>query len=91
MYNIIFHSSTKLTPYEVVYGVPPTKLWTYVLRLTSNQVVDEFLKAKDYIMATLKTNLMVAMGERSYNMVEEFAMSDLVYRRLQLYDKIFDS
>jgi hypothetical protein len=40
-YKNTWHSSTKLNPFEVVYGVPPPKLLSYILRTTRVQVVDD--------------------------------------------------
>lgn len=48
-YNTTSNSSTKLNPYEVVYGVARTKLQAYVPRLTSNQAKDDVLRTMEHI------------------------------------------
>lgn len=40
-YNTNYHASTKLTPYEVLYGIPLPKLLEYIPGTTLNQAVDE--------------------------------------------------
>ena len=39
-YNIIIHSSTKLSPFEAVYGVPPPSLISYVSGTIKVQAVE---------------------------------------------------
>ena len=83
-YNTNTHPSTGLTPYEVVYGVPPPCLLTYVAGTTRVQVVEDELKSKDQIMQLLKEHLMAAQ-ERMKRMADphrterEFSVGDWVY------------
>ncbi|XP_042974800.1 uncharacterized protein LOC122306438 [Carya illinoinensis] len=81
-YNTTFHTSTKLTPYEIVYGRPPTKLQSFVPGLTTNQVVEEVLRTREEIMATLKSNLNAAQGRR---IERQFNVEDWFFLRLQPY------
>lgn len=46
-YNTAFHSSTRLTSYEVVYGVLPTRLQANILGLSPNQAFEELLKTQE--------------------------------------------
>ena len=42
-YNTSLHSSTKVTLFEALYGIPPPSLHTYVPRTSKLQVVDTYL------------------------------------------------
>jgi len=55
-YNTSWHTSTKLTSFEVVYGVPP-RLLSYIPGTTRVQVVDEVLRNKEQILSSLNHNL----------------------------------
>ncbi|KAF5468680.1 hypothetical protein F2P56_012817 [Juglans regia] len=89
-YNSTPPTSTKLTPFEVVYGRPPTKLQAYIPGLTTNQAVDEVLRTRDQILSTLKSNLAAAQERMKCQADKkrterEFAIGDWVYLRLQPY------
>jgi len=43
-YNTSTHSSTKITPFEVVYGIPPPHPLTYVSGTAKVQAVEEYLQ-----------------------------------------------
>lgn len=59
-YNTSFHSASKMTPYEVVYGVPPPQLTSYIPGTTKIQAVAKELKTQDQILSLLKENLIAA-------------------------------
>ena len=46
-----------MTPFEVVYGVPPPVLLSYIPRTTRVEAVDVFLKDRDSILHELRSNL----------------------------------
>lgn len=50
-YNTSFHSTSKMTPYEIVYGVPPPQLISYILGTTKIQAVEEELKIRDQVIS----------------------------------------
>ncbi|XP_041009433.1 uncharacterized protein K02A2.6-like [Juglans microcarpa x Juglans regia] len=84
-YNPTFHTSTKLTPFEVVYRVPPTRLQAYIPGLT-NQIVDQLLQTREQILLTLKSNLSLAQDRMKFyydkhRTNKEFSMGD--WRTLQ--------
>ncbi|KAL6316337.1 hypothetical protein AAG906_017972 [Vitis piasezkii] len=72
-YNTNIHASTKLSPFESVYGYPPPKLIPYTPGTTQLQEVENTLKTRDEIIRILRTNL------------QSFNIGDLVYLRLQPY------
>lgn len=59
-YNTFVHFSTKITPFEAVYGVPSSSLLTYVLETSNVQAVDEHLCDQDSIIHELRRNLLIA-------------------------------
>ncbi|KAF8413581.1 hypothetical protein HHK36_001572 [Tetracentron sinense] len=81
-YNTNSHSSTGMSPHEVVYGIPP-RLMRYVARTTQVQAVDEALRDRDQIMKILRDNL-VAAQDRMKRMADlhrserEFSVGDWV-------------
>ena len=59
-FNTHFHSSLKLTPFEALYGYPPSKLVDYVPGTTSVAVVDSILQDRQQLFSLLKNNLTAA-------------------------------
>ncbi|XP_035549739.1 uncharacterized protein LOC118349426 [Juglans regia] len=53
-YNTTCHASTKMTPYEAVYGVPPVKLQQYIPGLSQNQAVEELLRTREEILGSFE-------------------------------------
>jgi hypothetical protein len=92
-YNSVEHTSTKLTPFEAVYGYPPPRLLPYEPGTTSVQAVEETLKSKEFIISLIRENLeyaqsrmkMYADRHRTYR---EFAIRDWVYLRLRPYRQL---
>lgn len=89
-YNTNVHSSTKLSPFESVYGYSPPKLLTYILGTIQNQAVEETLKSRDQILQLLKANLQDAQARMKRNadlncIQRSFEIGDWVYLRLQPY------
>jgi hypothetical protein len=46
-HNTTWHASTKMTPFEAVYGLPPPRLLTYVPGTTRLEAVDEVLRSRE--------------------------------------------
>ncbi|GKD06110.1 transposon ty3-G gag-pol polyprotein [Tanacetum coccineum] len=89
-YNTSVHTSTKMMPFQVVYGRPPPKLLPYVLGTTNIQAVDEYLRNRDELLRQLHANLLAAQHrmkiQADHHMRElEFEKGDLVFVKLQPY------
>jgi hypothetical protein len=59
-YNTSYHTTTRMTPFEVVYGHKPPSVLSYLLGSSKVQVVDLTLTAQEAILHTLKENLVMA-------------------------------
>ncbi|XP_031281615.1 uncharacterized protein LOC116140125 [Pistacia vera] len=61
-YNRSVHSSTKKTPFEIVYVRPPPTLLSYVPGTTQVEAVDKELCAHDQVLKELKDQLLIAQN-----------------------------
>jgi hypothetical protein len=59
-YNTTYHTTTRMTPFEVVYGQKPPSVLSYLLGTSKVQVVDQTLTVREDILRTLKENLVMA-------------------------------
>ena len=89
-FNTNFHTSTKLTPFEALFGYPPPKLLDYILGTTKVETVDVQLRTKQQLMALLKQNLVAAQERMKVNADKhrterEFALGDWIYLKLLPY------
>ena len=89
-YNTSTHSSTKVSPFEAVYGQPPPTLLSYIPGTTKVQAVDDLLRTRDQILSDLRHNLIVAR-DRMKSQADQhrwdvvFDVGDFVYLKLQPY------
>ena len=89
-YNTSYHSSSKLTLYEIVYGQRPPAVPTYESGTTKLDVVDQYLQTRSQILSQLKTNLEAAQVRMKHQVDKHrtermFAVGDMVYLRLVPY------
>lgn len=89
-YNTISYTSSKITPYEAIYGKPPPQLIRYILGFASNHSLDTMLKTRKQLLASLKHNLTMAQERMKFYVDlkctdREFSVGDLVYLWLQPY------
>lgn len=87
-YKTSVHSSTKITPFEVVYGIKPPSLLSYTPSLlsytpgvTKVQAVDDTLKSRDEILKLLRQNLQLSQDRMKFQVDKhrierEFAVGD---------------
>jgi hypothetical protein len=59
-YNTSYHTTTKMTPYEVVYGQCPPTITTYLLGTSKVQYIDTMLQGHTTTLSALKDNLHMA-------------------------------
>lgn len=89
-YNTTTHSSTKVSPFESVYDVPPPSLLSYVPGTTKVQAMDDFLHSREKILRDLRQNLIMTR-DRMKSQADQhrrdivYEVGDYVYLKLQPY------
>jgi hypothetical protein len=61
-YNTSYHTTTRMTPFEAVYGQKPPSVLSYLPGASKVQVVDQTLTVREAILRTLKENLVMAQN-----------------------------
>jgi hypothetical protein len=61
-YNTSYHTTTRMTPFEVVYGQKPPSVFSYLPGSSKVQAVDLTLIDQEAILRTLKENLVMAQN-----------------------------
>jgi len=89
-YNSNWHSSIGITPYEVVYGQPPSLHIPYVSGDSRVEAVDRSLKARAECIEMLKYHLQRAQQRMKrqadlHRTDRQFELGDWVYVKLQPY------
>lgn len=92
-YNTSVHTSSGLTPYQVIYGKPPPSIPSYVLHSSSVEACDSLLSTRDEIIATLRHNLSKAQKRMkaiadSHRRELEIDVGAWVYVKLQPYRQV---
>jgi hypothetical protein len=89
-YNTTWHASIKMTPFEAVYGTPPSRLLSYVPGTTTVDAVDVLLRDRTQLITLLRHNMKQAQQRmKKYadlrRSEREFEVGQQVYLRLQPY------
>ena len=89
-YNTNYHSATKMTPYEVLYGFPPPIHIPYFPRDSAVASVDEYLNTKEEVIKRVKAHLQLAQNRMTTiankkRSDRSFEIHDYVYLKLQPY------
>jgi hypothetical protein len=91
-YNTSYHTTTRMTPFEAVYGKNPPSVLSYFPSVSKVQVVDQTLTIREAIIRSLKENLAMAQNhmkqqEDQGHSEHQFVEGDQVFLRLQPYKK----
>ena len=92
-YNTSYHTATRMTPFEAVYGRSPATIHSYVRGETLVADVEQSLRSRDEILRLLKESLVTAQQRMKINADRhrrelEFAPGDFVYLRLQPFRQL---
>jgi hypothetical protein len=61
-YNTLYHTTTRMTPFDVIYGQNPPSVLSYFPGISKVQAVDQTLTVREDILHTLKENLVMAQN-----------------------------
>ena len=89
-FNTNFHTSTRLTLFEALFGYPPPKLLDYIPGTTKVDSVDVQLRTRQQLLGLLKQNFVAAQERMKVNADKhrterEFALGDWIYLKLLPY------
>jgi hypothetical protein len=87
-FNTNYHTSTKLSPFEALYGYLPPKLIEFVPGLTRVVAVEDLLEHRQQVVGLLEHNLVAAQAQMKqqvdkHRSEREFEVGDWVFLRLQ--------
>ncbi|KAM0996966.1 hypothetical protein ACFX2C_006907 [Malus domestica] len=88
--STLYHSSAKFTPFEIVYGYPPTQVLPYEFGTARVETVEQSLLERDKVLSVLKNNLEMAQNRMKVQhdkkrTERQFDVGDFVYLKLVPY------
>jgi hypothetical protein len=89
-YNTSYHTTTRMTPFEAIYGQNPPSVLSYFLGVSKVQAVEKMLTVREAILHTLKENLVMAQNRMNQQADQghsecQFAEGDQVFLHMQPY------
>ncbi|GAU31589.1 hypothetical protein TSUD_54120 [Trifolium subterraneum] len=88
-YNTTLHTSTGLSPYQVVYGRAPPTLNDYIPGTSKLQAVDAIMNDREAVLELLKNKLLKAQTVMKYadqrRIPHQFNVGDSVFVKLRPY------
>uniref|UniRef100_A0A2N9IF31 Integrase catalytic domain-containing protein n=1 Tax=Fagus sylvatica TaxID=28930 RepID=A0A2N9IF31_FAGSY len=87
-FNTNYHTSTKMTPFEALYGYEPPTVMDYIPGTTKVAAVDDYLHQQQGIIGLLKENLLSAKSRMKsqadkHRLERSFQVGEWVFLRLQ--------
>jgi hypothetical protein len=87
-FNTNYHTSTKMTPFEALYGYEPPTILNYIPGITKVAAVDDYLHQQQGIIGLLKENLLSAQSRMKsqadkHRLERSFQVGEWVFLRLQ--------
>uniref|UniRef100_A0A2N9GGR4 Chromo domain-containing protein n=1 Tax=Fagus sylvatica TaxID=28930 RepID=A0A2N9GGR4_FAGSY len=87
-FNTNYHTSTKMTPFEALYGYEPPTILDYIPGTTKVAAVDDYLHQQQRILGLLKENLLSAQSRMKtqadkHRLERSFQIGEWVFLRLQ--------
>jgi hypothetical protein len=92
-YNSTYHTSTKMTPFQALYGYPPPSWKELATNQTKVASVKELLDEIQKVVQILKENLVIARNRMKQQIDQhrterEFEVGEWVFVRLQPYKQL---
>ncbi|WVZ83629.1 hypothetical protein U9M48_030757 [Paspalum notatum var. saurae] len=89
-YNISYHTSLNLTPFQALYGFPPPMVSEDISPDCPNLTVQEQLRNRQVAQQVIKDNLLKAQNRikhqaDKHRQDRQFAVGDMVYLKIQPY------
>jgi hypothetical protein len=92
-YNSTYHTTTKMTPFQALYGYPPPSWKELSINQTKVASVKEILDESQKVVQILKENLVIARNRMKQQIDQhrterEFEIGEWVFVRLQPYKQL---
>jgi hypothetical protein len=91
-YNTSYHTTTRMNPFEEIYGQKPPSVLSYLPCVSKVQEVDQMLTVQEVIIRTFKENSIMAQNRMKQqknkgHSERQFAEGDQMFLRLKPYKK----